>query len=285
MATLKTKYIWYWLKDQLSHPGWFERLFVHRTAWGAFTVYSHLRRTDNKEKIGYKTREDAQQAADSMKKKYGAEFVVYKCLYCDDWHVSKDVRATEAKRNAAEAKALKQFSVKESERSDSLDVELILSTKIPDLAPVYGGFRGRTLSSQRQLPVWSKMVEGGIRQVIDLRADYKSSFYQDLCKKGGVGYFHYPVAYEEERIARMAELFPELCRLIDEGRFYIASYRHRPLFLLDVLCGRQGYGSASPQRISENERNEYGQDYEGAECTIQILDREEWDISDSRRCI
>ena len=222
MMELKTKYIWYWLKDQLSHPGWFERLFVHRTAWGAFTVYSHLRRTDNKEKIGYKTREDAQQAADSMKKKYGAEFVVYKCLYCDDWHVSKDVRATEAKRKASEAKALKQFSVKESERSDSLDVELILSTKIPDLAPVYGGFRGRTLSSQRQLPVWSKMVEGGIRQVIDLRADYKSSFYQDLCKKGGVGYFHYPVAYEEERIARMAELFPELCRLIDEGRFYIA---------------------------------------------------------------
>ena len=222
MKRINKKYIGCWLKDQLSHPGWFERLVVHRTAWGAFTMYSHLRRTDGKEKIGYKTREEAQKAADTMQKKYGGVFVVYKCLYCADWHVSKDAQATAAQRNSMEKALLKQFVVRDSDRADNLDVEMILSTNIPDLAQVYGGFRGRTLSSQRQLHAWKKMVLGGIKQVIDLRADYTSDFYRDLCRKSNVGYFHYPVAYDDARIARMVELFPELCRLIDNGGFYIA---------------------------------------------------------------
>ena len=97
-----------------------------------------------------------------------------------------------------------------------------MSTGIPDLAQVYGGFRGRTLSSTRQLHAWNTMIESGISQIIDLRADYSSDFYSELCQRSGIRYFKFPVAYEEEWIVKMIELFPEFCRLIDEGRFYIA---------------------------------------------------------------
>lgn len=64
------------------------------------------------------------------------------------------------------------------------------------------------------------MIEAGINQVIDLRADYTSDFYSELCRKSGIAYFHYSVSFEE--VEQMARLFPEFCRLIDKGRFYIA---------------------------------------------------------------
>jgi hypothetical protein len=66
------------------------------------------------------------------------------------------------------------------------------------------------------------MLEAGVVQIIDLRADYISDFYSELCMRSGIGYFKYPVAYEDVWIAKMVELFPEFCRLIDNGCFYIA---------------------------------------------------------------
>ena len=66
------------------------------------------------------------------------------------------------------------------------------------------------------------MIESGIKQVIDLRADYASDFYSELCLRSGISYFKFPVAYGDVWIAKMVELFPEFCRLIDNGRFYIA---------------------------------------------------------------
>ena len=66
-----------------------------------------------------------------------------------------------------------------------MDIEKILTTGIPDLAPVYGGLRGRTLSSPKQYHAWKMLVEAGITQVIDLRADYASNTYPDRCKDFG----------------------------------------------------------------------------------------------------
>ena len=105
-----------------------------------------------------------------------------------------------------------------------MDIEKILATGIPDLAPVYGGVRGRTLSSPKQYHAWKRLVEAGITQVIDLRADYASNTFPDRCKDFGMKYFHYPVvrSKDQEGLHRMAELFPELCVLIDKGNFYIA---------------------------------------------------------------
>lgn len=49
-----------------------------------------------------------------------------------------------------------------------LDIEKIIQTEIPDIAPVYGGVRGRTISSHKQAYAWKTVVAAGLRQVIDL---------------------------------------------------------------------------------------------------------------------
>lgn len=221
IENIKPKYFGRWLRDQLSHPDWFRNLFLRRSAWGAFSIYAHARRSDGKAKISYVSKAKAEKAAYDMSKKYGYPFGVYKCLFCEGWHVSKVVRKN-SEGKSTEGIALDKYAMKAESRSNGLDVERILATKVPDLAQVYGGFRGRTLSSTKQLYAWNIMIESGINQVIDLRADYSSDFYSELCQRSGISYFKYPVAYEDVWIAKMVELFPEFCRLIDYGRFYIA---------------------------------------------------------------
>lgn len=55
-----------------------------------------------------------------------------------------------------------------------LNIERIIQTGIPDIAPVYGGVRGRTISSHKQAYAWKTIVAVGLRQVIDLRKDYSA---------------------------------------------------------------------------------------------------------------
>jgi len=209
-----------WIKHQLNLDGWVQRLFIQRSAWGAFSVYSHIKRSNGKPKIAYSTKNKAENAAVDMAKKYGKPFTVYKCLFCDGWHVSQDAHGVSVREKSADAMVLEKYAKKPTVLATALNVEKIFSTGIPDLAPVYGGFRGRTLSSTKQLHAWKTMMEAGINQVIDLRADYTSDFYNELCRKSGIAYFHYSVSYEE--VEQMVRLFPEFCRLIDNGRFYIA---------------------------------------------------------------
>ena len=89
LKKIKPKYIGVWLKDQLGKPDWFRSLVVERREWGAFSIYSHARRSDEKPKIAYTTKVNAEKGALEMSKKYGVQFVAYKCLFCDGWHVSK----------------------------------------------------------------------------------------------------------------------------------------------------------------------------------------------------
>lgn len=102
------------------------------------------------------------------------------------------------------------------------NIEQIIQTGIPDIAPVYGGVRGRTISSHKQAYAWKSIVAAGLRQVIDLRKDYSADRYPELCRQYGVDYFHYPIAPDRETITKMVELFPEFCQRIDQGSFYIA---------------------------------------------------------------
>lgn len=44
-----------------------------------------------------------------------------------------------------------------------MDIERMLQTKIPDLTPVYGGVRGRTLFSSHQAYAWRAMKEAGLK--------------------------------------------------------------------------------------------------------------------------
>ena len=103
-----------------------------------------------------------------------------------------------------------------------MDIEKVLQTKIPDLTPVYGGVRGRTLSSRHQAYAWRTMKEAGLKQVIDLRQDYKGDRYKDDCERYDVAYFHYPVHKGKESIANMVMNFYMFCELIDRGDFFIS---------------------------------------------------------------
>lgn len=95
-------------------------------------------------------------------------------------------------------------------------------TQIPDLAPVYGGARGRTMSSRHQVYAWHALQEAGMNTIIDLREKDKTERLPALCEEYGMRYFHYPVDTAAEAITNMVELFPQFCELIDAGDFYIA---------------------------------------------------------------
>ena len=103
-----------------------------------------------------------------------------------------------------------------------LDFDRIIQTRIPDIAQVYGGVRGRTFSSRKLAYAWRAIVASGVKQVIDLRKDYSADRYPELCRVYGVDYFHYPIDSDPDTISKMVEFFPMFCEKIEQGYFYIA---------------------------------------------------------------
>ena len=77
LKKIKPKYFGIWLKDQLSQPDWFRSLIVNRSAWGAFSIYAHAKRSDGKSKISYKSKAKAEKAAFDMAKRYGYPFTIF----------------------------------------------------------------------------------------------------------------------------------------------------------------------------------------------------------------
>ena len=78
------------LKDQLPLKRAFINFFITGNAWGLFSINSHIRFDTQKEKVMYNTRETALKAAESMGKKMGVHFSVYKCAFCDGYHLGKN---------------------------------------------------------------------------------------------------------------------------------------------------------------------------------------------------
>lgn len=68
----------------------YHNFIVTRNAWGMFYISSHQRQDNGKLKVMYNTKESAQKAADSMKKKMNKHFSVYKCVFCDGYHLGKN---------------------------------------------------------------------------------------------------------------------------------------------------------------------------------------------------
>lgn len=202
--------VWRWFINQASHP----KTFFDKKSWGVFSEYAHIRRSDRLPKKASDTKIQAQKTADFMAKKYGGSYSIYKCVYCNGWHIAKDSNG--------------EISMPESivkpmlEVPTSVDVEMMQKLDIPDFATVYGGVRGRTMSSVHQMYAWPKIIEAGIRTVIDLREDGIYTRLKSLCDKYGVEYFYFPVDKKTKHVKEMVELFPEFCKRIDAGHFYIA---------------------------------------------------------------
>lgn len=95
-------------------------------------------------------------------------------------------------------------------------------TNIPKWAPIYGGVRGRTMSSHYPAHAWKMLQEAGVKLIIDLRDKDTTARLKGLCELHGMNYYHYPIHTNAEVIAQMAEHFEQFCRLIDAGDFYIS---------------------------------------------------------------
>ena len=68
----------------------FRNFVITRNAWGMFFKSSHQRQDTGKLKVMYKTKETAIKAAESMGKKMNKHFSVYKCIFCDGYHLGKN---------------------------------------------------------------------------------------------------------------------------------------------------------------------------------------------------
>lgn len=87
---IKLKNFWSWFKDQVHRKKAFYNFFISGNAWGAFSINSHIRAATGQPKVSYNTMESALKAADKMGQKYGKHFSVYKCLFCDGYHLGKN---------------------------------------------------------------------------------------------------------------------------------------------------------------------------------------------------
>lgn len=87
---MKMKNIILGLKGQLPLKRAFKNFFITGNAWGMFHINSHLRNDTKLPKVEYSTYEKALKSAESMSKKKGIHFSVYKCVFCDGYHIGRN---------------------------------------------------------------------------------------------------------------------------------------------------------------------------------------------------
>lgn len=77
------------LKEQGPFKRAFRNFVITGNAWGLFSIRSH-QREDGKLKVKYNTKASAQKAAESIKNKMNMHLSVYKCIFCDGYHLGKN---------------------------------------------------------------------------------------------------------------------------------------------------------------------------------------------------
>jgi len=87
---MKLKNLYKALREQGPLKRAYHNFVVTRNAWGMFHKNSHQRADTGKPKVMYNRKSSALKAAESMNKKYNKHFSVYKCVYCDGYHLGKN---------------------------------------------------------------------------------------------------------------------------------------------------------------------------------------------------
>ncbi len=95
--------------NQLIRKGAWRNIFVTHNAFGIFSRYSHISRRTGLPKVPYPSKTSAQKAASAMGKKHGVHFSVYKCAWCDGWHVGKNAQNKVPTKNIHQAKSITQI--------------------------------------------------------------------------------------------------------------------------------------------------------------------------------
>ena len=99
---MKIKNLFLTVYDQLTREGAWRNIFVTHNAFGIFSRYSHTARGSGKPKMSYPTKTVALKAAKAMGEKHGVHFSVYKCAWCDGWHVGKNAQNKVVHENKSE---------------------------------------------------------------------------------------------------------------------------------------------------------------------------------------
>lgn len=104
-----------------------------------------------------------------------------------------------------------------------LDVDKIKKLGIPNLQLVDNkGFRGESLSADRNYKFLPLIKKYGIDTVVDLRtADYTNK-YKEKCNKFGLKYLHIPIDAKTVPDREIIDNLPLLFKTIENGNFYIA---------------------------------------------------------------
>ena len=103
-----------------------------------------------------------------------------------------------------------------------MNTKLILNTGIQNIATVYGGVRGTTLSSRHNMRYWQTVVDSGIRTIIELRDEDHSDRLCRMCEIHGIRYFAFPMDSHSVPNEVISSRLQEFFELIDNGDFYIA---------------------------------------------------------------
>ena len=103
-----------------------------------------------------------------------------------------------------------------------MNTELILNTDIQNIATVYGGVRGTTLSSRHNMRHWQTVVDSGIRTIIELRDEDHSDRLCRMCETYGIRYFAFPMDSHSVPNEVIASRLQQFFELVDNGDFYIA---------------------------------------------------------------
>ena len=221
---MKIKNLYLALYDQLTRKGAWRNIFVTHNAFGIFSRYSHTARGSGKPKMAYPTKAVAMKAARAMCEKHGVHFSVYKCAWCDGWHVGKNAQNKVVQANKPEAASLSFVN-----KPNAL-YEALKQYPIVDLAPVFDkGVRGRTMSGRGSNWLLAKVRDAGVKVIIDLRTADHTDRYDRNVAEAGLEYHNLPIDGRKTDVHQIIDSLPLLFGLMDKGSFYIACAmgRHR----------------------------------------------------------
>ncbi len=103
-----------------------------------------------------------------------------------------------------------------------MNTELILNSNIQNIAIAYGGVRGTTLSSRHNMRYWQRVVDSGVRTIIELRDADHSDRLCKMCEMYGIRYFAFPLDSHSVPNEVISSRLQEFFELVDNGDFYIA---------------------------------------------------------------
>ena len=221
---MKIKNLFLAINDQVTRKGAWRNIFVTHNAFGIFSRYSHTACGSGKLKMSYPMKAVALKAAEAMGEKHGVHFSVYKCAWCDGWHVGKNAQNKVKPKDDSEKKSPEFVN-----KSNAL-YEALKRYPIVDLAPVYDkGVRGRTMSGRGSNWLLAKVRDAGVKTIIDLRTADHTDRYDRNVAEAGMEYHSLPIDSKNTGVHQIIASLPLLFELMDKGSFYIACAmgRHR----------------------------------------------------------